>query len=98
MKEGIQMIRKDADEAIEDLTMMLLYLTKFTEKDGGFEMEDRTWKGYPFSILNKFEDEGLIEQGKHPSRSKSVWIRPEGIEYAQKLLEKYEIGDWKKND
>jgi len=95
MKEENQMVRKGAVEAIEDLTMILLYLTKFTEKDGGFEMKNMSWNGYPFSILNKFADEGLIEQGKHPSRSKRVWIRPEGIEYAQKLLEKYEIKDRK---
>lgn len=92
------MKRKDTYEAVEELTMMLLYLTKFTEKDGVFEVGNLSWKGYPFKILNKLSDEGLIEQGKHPSRSKSVWIRPEGIEYAQKLLEKYEIEDWKKND
>jgi len=92
------MKRKDTYEAVEELTMMLLYLTKFTEKDRFLESENMSWKGYPFKILNKLSDEGLIEQGKHPSRSKSVWIGPEGIEYAQKLLEKYEIEDWKKND
>jgi len=89
------MKKKDTREAVEDLTMMLLYLTKFSEKDRFSEAENLSWKGYPFKILNKLGDEGLIEQGKHPSRSKSVWIRPEGVEYARKLLEKYEIEDWK---
>lgn len=87
---------KDTREAVYEMTMMLLYLTKFTEKDEFFERGNQSWKGYPFKVLNKFADDGLIEQGKHPSRSKSVWIRPEGIEYARKLLEKYEIEDWKK--
>ena len=52
-------------------------------------------KGYDFDVINKLWDEDYIRQGKHPSRSKSVYITKNGEEYAKELMVKYGISDWK---
>lgn len=77
------MNKTDANTAMEELTMMLLYLSHFTERDGFSDEDDkRAWKGYDFDILNKLDEEDYIRQGSH--RSKSVYITKEGVARAKK--------------
>ena len=84
-----------AEEAMRDLTMMLMYLSRFTEGEKFTEAKDfYAWKGYDFDILNELDNDDYIRQGKHPSRSKSVYITDTGIEKARELLNKYGIDDW----
>ena len=84
-----------AEEAMRELTMMLMYLSRFTEGEEFTEAKDfYAWKGYDFDILNELDNDDYIRQGKHPSRSKSVYITDTGIEKARELLNKYGIDDW----
>ena len=74
-------------QAMEELTLMLLYLSKFSETDRFSDKKDYyAWKGYAFKILNEFEEKDYIRQGSHPSRSKSVYITPDGLEHARNLF------------
>lgn len=89
----------DAKQAVKELTMALLYLSRWTERDrfsGGSDFY--AWKGYDFGILNELDDEDYIRQGSHPSRSKSVYITESGIQKAKEILKKYNIADWKSKD
>ena len=80
-------------EAAKELTMMLMYLTKFNGKSH-FESDlYRAWKGFNFDIINDLDEEGYIQQGSH--RSKSLAITDEGMELSRELLAKYNISDWK---
>ena len=84
-----------AEEAMRELTMMLMYLSRFTEGEKFTEAKDfYAWKGYDFDILNELDNDDCIRQGKHPARSKSVYITDTGIEKARELLNKYGIDDW----
>ena len=84
-----------AEEAMRELTMMLMYLSRFTEGEKFTEAKDfYAWKGYDFDILNELDNDDYIRQCKHPSRSKSVYITDTGIEKARELLNKYGIDDW----
>lgn len=84
----------NAAQAMEDLTLMLLYLSRFSEADRFSDRKDYyAWKGYAFNILNKLDERDYIRQGSRPSRSKSVYITPQGLERAEKLLEEYHITD-----
>ena len=74
----------DNKQTIKELTLMLLYLTSWTEK--GLHDVQRSWKGYDFDILNELADEGLISESK---RSKSVYLFEDGILKANTLLKKY---------
>ena len=86
----------NAEKAMQELTMMLIYLCHFTQGDRFTDIKDfYSWKGYNFDILNKLSDSDYIRQGERPSRSKSVYITDSGIEQAKELLNKYGIEDWK---
>ncbi len=81
------------EKAVKELTMLLMYLTKFNER-GRFESDmDMAWKGYDFDIINELDKEDYIRQGSH--RSKSVAITDKGMNLSRELLTKYNILDWK---
>lgn len=75
------------EEQIKELTLLLLYLNSWIEKEPYGEFH-RAWKGYDFDILNLLEDENLIG-GSHTA--KSTYLTKEGVEKAKKLMKKYNI-------
>jgi hypothetical protein len=88
----------NAHDAMRELTVMLIYLSRFSQGEKFDEATDfYAWKGYNFDILNELSDADYIRQGSHPSRSKSVYITESGMEQAQKLLARYGIDDWKRS-
>lgn len=77
---------------MKELTMVLMYLSRFNE-DSRFSSDlDMSWKGYDFGIINELDEDDYIRQGSY--RSKSVAITDEGIKLARDLLNKYNIKDW----
>ncbi len=80
------------DEILEDLTLLMLYLTSFVDSKA---LKDRnlirSWKGYPFEFLNSLEAKNMIIQSR---RAKSIVFTEEGIEKAEKIKEKY-LEFWK---
>lgn len=86
-----------AKQAMKELTMMLIYLSRFCEREKFAEAKNfYAWKGYDFDVLNELDDADYIRQGNRPSRSKSVYITEGGKEQARELLAKYGIDDWKR--
>jgi predicted transcriptional regulator len=81
------------EKAVKELTMLVMYLTRFNEKSRFASEMDMAWKGYDFDIMNELEEEDYIRQGSH--RSKSVAITDNGIKLSRELLAKYNILDWK---
>ncbi|MCQ2009641.1 DUF6429 family protein [Sporolactobacillus sp. STSJ-5] len=76
----------DSENHLEkDLTLMLLYLTSWEEKEYG-ETYRRSWKGYDFDLLNELGDEKLISGS---NKSKSVYLSEKGVEAAKRLLKNY---------
>lgn len=89
------MNKTEARQAMEELAMVLMYLSRFAEGEKFSEAKDfYAWKGYDFDIINKLWDEDYIRQGSHPSRTKKVYITESGKEYARELMKKYSISDW----
>ncbi|WP_408006347.1 DUF6429 family protein [Pseudalkalibacillus sp. A8] len=76
-------------DQIDELTLLLLYLTSFKD-DYGLGEAQRSWKGYPFESLNELNEDKYIVGSK---RSKSVYLTDGGIKQAQELLKKYNIVD-----
>lgn len=80
---------------IEELTMLLLYLTAWDEEGYFYDENDNldkgtikhSWKGYSFDALNSLIDKGYLYYSKN--KSKSVSITKEGEELAKHLIEKY---------
>lgn len=75
------------EEQIKELTLLLLYLNSWIEKEPYGEFH-RAWKGYDFDVLNELEDKDLI-RGSH--KSKSTFITEEGLKKAKELMKKYNI-------
>jgi hypothetical protein len=70
----------DPRAAIEELTLMLMYLTSWEERHGELR---RCWKGYDFEVLDKLEAAGLISSSH---RAKSAYMTTEGVARAAHLL------------
>nr|WP_245747538.1 DUF6429 family protein [Anaerobacillus alkalidiazotrophicus] len=69
--------------------MLLLYLTSWKERDIPENIR-RSWKGYPFEILDELSDQDFISGG---TRSKSVYLTAEGIQEANgKILNRSKKG------
>ena len=80
------------EKAMKELTMVLMYLSRFNEDNRFSSSMDISWKGYDFGIINELDEDDYIRQGSY--RSKSVAITDEGIKLARNLLNKYNIKDW----
>lgn len=74
-------------DQIDELTLLLLYLTSFPE-DYGLGETQRSWKGYSFESLNELRDSHYIVGS---NRAKSVYFTEEGIQKAKELMKKYNI-------
>jgi len=73
------------DKTIKELTLLLVYLTSWQE-DVNLIKVQRSWKGYPFEVLDELNEEGYINGSK---RAKSVYLTEEGISKANDLMKKY---------
>ena len=92
----------DKQKTIRDLTLMLMYLTSWEERDTPglravkkkereqYPLVRRCWKGYDHGLLNKLLEEGLI---RSDGRSSLACITPEGEAEARSLLARYGL-DW----
>lgn len=57
------MEKTKAEEAIRELTLTFMYLTRFNSKDRFSTSKNNAWKGYSFKALDDLEESGLINQG-----------------------------------
>jgi hypothetical protein len=76
---------REHQERVKELTLLLLYLTSWEEKDY-VETTPRSWKGYSFDALNELTDEEYLYENK---RAKSVYLTKKGVDLAKELEKKY---------
>lgn len=82
--------KKSREQAVEELSLMLLYLTRFPERDEYCRYLEMSWKGYDFDTLNELEEKELLYQ---PGKSKCVYLSEAGKEEARRLLAEYNLAD-----
>ena len=73
------------ETTIQDLTLLLLYLTSWTEQH---DPTRRSWKGYTFEALDALAQEGYIRNARG---SKSAVVTDDGVAQAKRLLAEYGI-------
>lgn len=83
----------EAARQVRDLTMMLLYLTRWTEDrvrklPPGTKLNWRSWKGHDWEALDRLQEEGMVV---FSYRAKSLGLTEEGEREARKLLKKYRL-------
>lgn len=86
--EVVFMDDKKFDSQVQDLTLALLYLTRFREQDLPYW---RSWKGHDFDALNALSDQKMIGDSRH--RSKSVVLTEDGIRKAKEILSEFRMVD-----
>lgn len=78
------------EEAIEELSLMLMYLTRFRDNNEFCRYLEVTWKGYDFHTMDSLENKDLIIQQR---RSKCAYLTETGKARARDLLQKYQLPD-----
>ena len=73
------------DDYIEELVLLLIYLTSWKEDSFGQEVI-RSWKGYPFDILDILTEKDLISGSK---KAKSIYLTESGLKKAREIEKKY---------
>lgn len=84
------MDKKTRKQAIEELSLMLMYLTRFQDDNEFCRYMETSWKGYDFDALNELEKKDLLYQ---PKKSKCVYLSEEGKVKVRELLAEYYIAD-----
>jgi len=75
--------RFDIEALVEDLTLLLVYVTSW-RTDGPESLGALcSWKGYDFEVLEALADKGYVVSGSR--RSKSVTLTREGVREASKM-------------
>lgn len=70
---------------IRDLSLALMYLTSWEEKEIAGETIRRAWRGYDFEILDKLKNEDLIN---FSFKAKSLYLTGEGENEARRIIER----------
>ncbi len=75
------------EQAVEELTLLLLYLTSWEEEliRGALTVR-RAWKTFRFEILDALTQQEYLATNR---RAKSVHITEDGVEKARELQKKY---------
>ena len=76
------------NKLMQELALLLMYLSAWEEKTITGETLYRAWKGYDFSILDQLKENGLIN---FSYKAKSLSFSEEGIRMAEILLAKFEM-------
>lgn len=89
---GVQQASTDASTAVRELTLALMYLSRFRPRGGKGRNEPwQAWKGYDFDVLNDLDARDLI---RGSVRAKSAYLSKAGMAAARRILAKYGIADW----
>ena len=83
-------MKKNRKEAIEDLTLALMYLTRFNDREGA-PYHELSWKGYDHETLKKLDEEDMI---RTPSKAQYAYILPDGRRRAMEVIKELGIKDF----
>lgn len=86
--------KKTHAQAIEELSLMLMYLTRAQDNNEFCRYRELSWKGYDFDTLNKLENDDLIYQPRsRRGYEKYLYLTEQGRIKAQELLQQYGLSD-----
>jgi len=91
--------KKNYEKAIEELSLMLMYLTREQDNNEFCKYRELSWKGYDFQMLDRLEQGDLIFQPKNRrGYDKYLYLTEQGRERAQELLAEYGLCDKEINE
>ncbi|MCR4691892.1 MAG: GNAT family N-acetyltransferase [Lachnospiraceae bacterium] len=86
--------KKKIQEAIDDLTLALLYLTRFQDREGS-QFNEIAWKGYDFDALERLDAAELIMdlKNRRGGSYKYAYMTEKGRNKAREILGELNIED-----
>lgn len=85
---------KTYEESIEELSLMLMYLTRTQDNNEFCRYRELSWKGYDFETLDKMNKEDLIYQPRsRRGYDKYLYLTESGRLKAQQLIKEYGFCD-----
>ena len=86
--------KKTRQEAIDELTLMLLYLTRFPDREGK-RYDEISWKNYDFDAIDRLDEQDLIYSPKRRTGGgyKYAYLTENGRAKARELLHEMNIAD-----
>lgn len=86
--------KKDYKKAIEELSLMLMYLTRTQDQNEYCKYRELSWKGYDFQMLGALEENQMIIQPRsRRGYDQYLYLTEQGRDRAQALLEEYGLCD-----
>ena len=86
--------QKTYEQAIEELSLMLIYLTRAQDSNEFCRYRELSWKGYDFDTLGKLENDEQIYQPKNSrGYEKYLYLTEQGRMKAKELLKEYGLSD-----
>lgn len=86
--------KKNYEKAIEELSLMLMYLTREQDNNAFCRYRELSWKGYDFEMLDKLLGEDMIFQPRsRRGYEKYLYLTEQGRKKAQELLAEYGLCD-----
>ena len=82
--------KKTREQAIEELTLMLIYLTRFQDNNEFCRYLENSWKGYDHEALSALEQAELLYA---PRKNACVYLTEDGKQRARELLAEYHLAD-----
>lgn len=82
--------KKPLEQSIEELTLMLVYLTRFQTNNEFCRYIENSWKGYDHAALAALEQAELLCA---PRKNACVYLTETGKQRARELLEDYHLAD-----
>ena len=87
--------KKTRQDAIDELTLMLLYLTRFPDGEGK-RYDEIAWKNYDFDAIDRLDEQELIFNPKRRTGGgyKYAYLTETGRAKARELLQEMNIADY----
>ena len=91
--------KKSYEKAVEELSLMLMYLTRTPDNNEFCRYREISWKGYDFGMLDRLSDEELIIQPRsRRGYDKYLYLTEQGRRKAQEFLAEYGLCDKSLNE
>ncbi len=86
--------KKSYEQAVEELSLMLMYLTRQQDNNEFCRYRELSWKGYDSDTLDKLEkDEMLWQPKRRRGYEKYLYLSEAGRKKARELLGEYNLPD-----
>ena len=91
--------KKSYEQALEELSLMLMYLTRKQDNNEFFPFKELSWKGYDFDTMDRLEQKELLWQPRsRRGYEKYLYLTEAGRKKARELLQDYGFSDKAQNE